>query len=183
MVIIELYNNILVIIVTITNNLCCVILDLSLLWRMLIENLVVYLTLMCCFLLYCIMYFLEKAIPEIVPIATLEPAQFRETIQLNCSVKYENDNLNADYNLKLTWKKKGGKPFMEKTAKYGTGEHTVTLQYSLVITSSDDGGTYVCGMELQRVINNAPQLTKSSAVDLQSMLLLIIWNDRFYSSS
>ena len=114
----------------------------------------------------CLSFFAEKAVPKMQLKTKLEPAKFRETVVLNCSVSYDNENFYSDYKLILSWKK-AGKPLAVKTYRYKLGKNVQTLRYSVLIKDFKDTGEYVCSWELK---SQGSSISRNSTVDLSSRL-------------
>jgi hypothetical protein len=115
------------------------------------------------------LHFTAKAVPRIHPV-TLEPGRVGESVALNCSVSYDNDNFQAEYNLILSWIKNGN-VLATKNVNYMVGSHTEEIIHSVVVNSSRDGGDYVCHWTLMDKNRKANFILENYTVVLPSKLL------------
>ena len=116
-------------------------------------------------------YFVARAVPKIVPVYPIESKAktLKEKVVLNCSVSYENQNHNADYNLNLSWIK-DGKVLNETNYKYKVGNYTETCQHTLDIKNFRDGGNYVCRWVLR--LSGKPSFITGNTTEVLSSMLL-----------
>ena len=114
--------------------------------------------------------FLEKAVP-VVETPDLPPVKFGESVVLNCTVSYENDNFGARFDLYVSWWK-DGKLVENKNYYYTTGNQTLLVQYKMTVKSFKDGGRYACQSSLSDI--NGKTLVKNDSVVLSSMLIVLL---------
>ena len=111
--------------------------------------------------------FLEKAVP-VVETPDLPPAEFGESVTLNCTVSYENDNFGASFDFNVSWWK-GDKLVENKKYTYTIGNQTLRVQYTMNVKSFKDGGRYECRSSLGDI--NKKTLVKNDSVVLSSMFM------------
>ena len=111
--------------------------------------------------------FLEKAVP-VVDTPDLPPVKFNESVVLNCTVSYYNDNFGARIAFNVLWRK-DGKLVENKKYTYTTGNQILLVQHTLIVKSFKDGGRYACQSLLRDT--NGKTLVKNDSVVLSSMLI------------
>ena len=114
--------------------------------------------------------FLVKAVP-VVETPDLPPAEFGESVKLNCTVSYENDNFGAKFDFNVSWWK--GRKLQNKIYSYTTGNQTLLVQYKIPVKSFKDGGRYECQSSLGDT--NGKTLVRNDSVVLSSMLMAHVY--------
>ena len=113
--------------------------------------------------------FLEKAVP-VVDTPDLPPVKFGQSVVLNCTVSYENDNFGARFDFYVSWWK-DGKLVENNKYNYTTGNQTLLVKYTMIVKSKD-GGRYACQSSLGDTNGNT--LVKNDSVVLSSMLIVLL---------
>ena len=109
----------------------------------------------------------------------VEPGQVGESVALNCSVSYNNDNFQAEYSLTLSWKKNGNVLKESENLKYELGNHTEEIIFSFVVKRSRDGGDYVCYWNLIGQNSELNSILGNTTVVLPSKLCTdVLFNKR-----
>ena len=107
----------------------------------------------------------------VVETPDLPPVKFGQSVVLDCTVSYENDNFAERFDFYVSWWKDG--KFVEnKKYEYTTGNQTLLVQYKMTVKSFKDGGRYACQSSLSDV--NGKTLVKNDSVVLSSMLIVLL---------
>ena len=114
--------------------------------------------------------FLEKAVP-VVDTPDLPPVKFGQSVVLDCTVSYENDDFGAIFDFNVSWWK-DGKLVENKNYDYTTGNQILRVQYTMNVKSFKDGGRYECRSSLGDTYKRT--LVKNDSVVLSSMLIMLL---------
>ena len=114
--------------------------------------------------------FLENAVP-VIEAPDLPPVKFGQSVVLDCTVSYENDNFAASFDFNVSWWK-DGKLVENKNYDYTTGNQILRVQYTMNVKSFKDGGRYECRSSLGDTYKRI--LVKNDSVVLSSMLIMLL---------
>ena len=105
--------------------------------------------------------------PQIRP-QELKPAAFKENVEVNCTVSYNNTDNNLPLFLILSLLK-DGKYLVNKSFPYRKSNQAETIKHTVKVESFRDGGNYVCNWTLKFERN------RISGIDTMS-LSSMSWN-------